>query len=628
MRQPDIRSGPGRNRDRAARIRGVVFLFLLACGLVAVSDVAFHLTGSGDSAARLKSDMIGVRAWLTNSVLLFGIFALVYSVTARLITSALLVAPLFFAFVAASIAKIRFIHSAVQPFDLLRIPEFLPLFRSFFGTPAMVIVVATLVIWAAAVIISARGEGPSAGPKWRLKVAAVSLLIVGALPTAFFLRTESRSLDSLLIWLGAPESTHREAARQGGMLLTFVSELPAVRVQVPYGYSEDRIASIVARHPAGDTSAFPLRANIIVYLVESFMDPDDLGFSYTSDPIPTVRSLQGANGFRHAIVPAAFAGSSRSEFELLTGMATGFLPPESLPYRQYLRRPIPALPRVLSEQGYLTVAVQADPRYYYDRERAYDLLGFEHVRWLHGAPGIEQAERGRWPSDRAVVEALFESTSGNYPFFAFAFPSSSHSPYNFGSYEASSLDVSDSLSPAVRREVKEYINALHVADRSIARLVDHFKASRDPTIIAIVGDHLPPLTAEALAPFNRRQERLSERERFHIQRRVPLVVWANFDIEAGDPVVSLDALPAMLLTRAGVGLPVFFASSRDVHERVPILSRFILRGGQPGSEWNSLPPQSRDLLIDHHLLQHDLLVGSQYSMEPADRRPSSAEHRR
>jgi phosphoglycerol transferase MdoB-like AlkP superfamily enzyme len=156
--------------------------------------------------------------------------------------------------------------------------------------------------------------------------------------------------------------------------------------------------------------------NLNVYLVESFMEPDDLGLHYTSDPIPNLRALRQTHISGYGIVPERFDGSANTEFEVLTGMTRSFLPEGSLPYRQYLRHPIPSLPRALKSLGYVTIAIQADPKYYYDRERVYDLLGFDRVVWLNEVPGVERALRGQWLSDKAVVEAVIQASQEAHSF--------------------------------------------------------------------------------------------------------------------------------------------------------------------------------------------------------------------
>ena len=81
------------------------------------------------------------------------------------------------------------------------------------------------------------------------------------------------------------------------------------------------------------------RVNLIVYMVELLMDPEDLGWRYTADPIPNLRALWRSCTAGNCIVPGQFSGSSDSEFEALTGMTMSFLPDRSLPYRQFFEKP-------------------------------------------------------------------------------------------------------------------------------------------------------------------------------------------------------------------------------------------------------------------------------------------------
>ena len=77
-----------------------------------------------------------------------------------------------------------------------------------------------------------------------------------------------------------------------------------------------------------------------------------------------------------------------------------------------------------------------------------DLLGFDDVRWVSEAPGIQRDVRNSWPSDTAIVDAILEVSRQAEPFFIFAFPASTHAPYNQGTYRQSGLDVAE---PAPRK---------------------------------------------------------------------------------------------------------------------------------------------------------------------------------
>jgi hypothetical protein len=344
-------------------------------------------------------------------------------------------------------------------------------------------------------------------------------------------------------------------------------------------------------------------------MVESLMDPEDLGWRYSSDPIPNLRALRRISTSGNAIVPVEYGGSSDTEFEVLTGMTVIPLPNQSIPYKQFVRTRISSLPDILKQSGYRSIAVQADPRNFYNRERTYKLLGFEEVHWLNEAPGVERAKKPFWPSDNAVVGTIIRASRQHHPFFVFAFPSSSHSPYNSGVYRDSDLDVLDAPPGEASGEVKEYINALRDADRAIGRLIGHFRGRSEPTMIVVVGDHLPPLSDEALHAFHAGLSGLSMAEREWKTRSVPLLVWTNFDLPREEVGMSTNALPAYLLEKIGIRPRGFLAVTNAVRLKFPILSEgYVREADGTVQDRNSLPPEKRSLIDDYLMLQYDLLI--------------------
>lgn len=621
-------------------------LLASAAVLVSCADLAFQWSWVTTVEDRLKIDIILTSAWATNTLILFSAYALIFAVTSRVAIGLLVVSPLYAALGLATLAKIKYMHSAVQPLDLLRVPEFLPLFRSFFGTAVLVATVSALGIWIGALMAVRRIEPCRMSVVRRGSTGLLSFAVLLAFPVALSVANSVPSTNALLLpfgvpnalllRLGAPDSQHEEKARRHGFLLSFLAQVPAAFVSAPPNYSAAAVASASSKYwrpgivaPEGSRRE---RVNLIIYLVESFMDPDDLGLHYTSDPIPNIRALRKTNISGYGIVPERFGGSANTEFEALTGMTRSFLPEGSLPYRQYLRRPIPSLPLALRSLGYTTIAIQADPKYYFDRERVYGLLGFDRMVWLNEVPGIERAARG-WspPSDNAVVEAVIQASQESHPFFAFAFPSSTHSPYNWGTYRDSDLDVVDLPSSDKVGEVKEYINALRVADQAIGTLIQYFRRQPDPTIIAIFGDHLPPLSENALHTFYKNRSGMSKTEQARMIHRVPLLVWANFDLPREEKELSINALPSYLLEKMRIPPPGFLAVSDAVRLKVPVLASYV--PGANGNMWyrDSLPGEERAVIEDYRLLQYDLLLGQQYSLrdsvsgrKPADRARSAS----
>jgi arylsulfatase A-like enzyme len=295
-------------------------------------------------------------------------------------------------------------------------------------------------------------------------------------------------------------------------------------------------------------------------------------------------------------------------------MASAFLPEGSVPYRQYVRQPIPSLPRALKDLGYATTAIQADPKYWYNRERVYDLLGFDRVSWLRRTVDFEPAARGDWPSDQSIVRAIIRASQVAQPFFIFAFPSSTHGPFSFGAYRGSDLQVLDTVSAGAAGEVGEYINALRSADDAIGTLIEFFSQRPEPTIIAVLGDHLPPLSESALQPFFRNAKAKSKLAEARLTHRVPLLVWSNFDPTRTREELSVNALPSYLLEKMGIVPSGFLAVTNAVRLELPVLGSYVQAAD--GSLWDrdSVPAQKQGLIDDYRLIQYDLLLGGQYSL--------------
>ena len=606
------------DHSESALFRSLAVLLGAAAFLVTCSGYALQFGAPPEPGTAVS--ILKISACLTNIVILFAAYALAFAVASKVSTALLFVSPIYIVLGLSTIAKLRYMHSPVSPLDLLFLGEFLPFFRQFFGVGVTAASVGGLVAWVL-VLVALRKTTPIRMLRaHRMAVGAVSLAVLLAIPANGWFPTKQGKRINRLI--GGPQFHLNDTAdltRSSGFLLTFLAEIPASFVTVPPDYSPETVAAALRRFRGhGVAPAAPGRGkqvNLIICMVESFMYPEDLGWRYSADPIPKIRELRKTGIGGYGIVPGKYGGSSNSEFEVLTGMSMAFLPERSIPYRQFVTRPIPSLPAALKRSGYRTVAVQADPREFFNREKVYGLLGFDEMFWLHEAPDIERSPDGFWPSDEAVVDTVIRASRKAGPFFIFAFPSSTHSPYHRGIYRDSNLGVLDPLHGYAAKEVKEYVNTLRTTDRAIGRLVKHFRGRPEPTMIVVIGDHLPPLSDASLGSFNARLARLPKTERELKSRSVPLLVWANFDLPREETNMSTNALASYLLEKMSIPSMGFLGKTGAVHRRLPILSDGSI-GDANGSLWDrdSLPLEERMLLGDYHTLQYDLLIGKRYAL--------------
>jgi hypothetical protein len=107
---------------------------------------------------------------------------------------------------------------------------------------------------------------------------------------------------------------------------------------------------------------------------------------------------------------------------------------------------------------------------------------------------------------------------------------------------------------------------------------------------------------------------MSTPEAAWLRRRVPLLVWANFELPREEKELSANALPAYLLQKMSLPPTGFLAASGEVGRRLSIVRGYAKAADGTIWSWDSLPVTERNLLADYRLLQHDLLLGKRYAL--------------
>jgi len=600
-------------RPASAMIRAALVALSAAALAVAAVDALLHVGGYWQAKYQL-----GRAAFVANTIVLASMHLALFALLRRLAVAIVIVTTLFGILGFANLGKIMYMHAAVQPLDLLYVAEFLPQFDATFGalTKAALFTSGAAVL-AALVLAARRPVRMPVPPGARFVIGGIAVAVLCGAVASERQPELRRALEAVGIERAGWDSVR--SARQNGVLLEFLSLLPTSFVDAPARYSAATIAEAVRRYLSADAGqdggVGPETADVtvIVYMIESLMDPADLGIPFTADPIPTLHALAEAHSSGYAVVPGRFGESASSEFELLTGMSSSFLPERSVAYKQYVKHALPALPCVLRQRGYRTTAVQADPIDFYNRTEVYRHVCFDEVAWLNEDPSVTRAINDRAPADTAVVDAVIAAASGPGPAFVFAFPSSTHHPYDLELYRDAPLDLAEPSGTSARYELKYYINALHVADAAVGKLVEHFARVERRTVIAIVGDHLPPLSTAALEGFYARLgDDVPAIERLLAERRVPLVVWTNFERPREELALSLNLLGPLLLERAGLEPSGFLGIIAEFGKRLTMISRGLV--GRASARWapEAAPLEYLELLEDYRLLQHDILFGGQF----------------
>jgi hypothetical protein len=407
-------------------------------------------------------------------------------------------------------------------------------------------------------------------------------------------------------WLTGGSSVPLRAAAAVGHFNYFLWHTRDFFVPTPAGYGRAAVEEVLARRaraaPPAEYEAVTERPTVILYLIESFTDPAWFGYRYTEEPIPRFRALVSKSPEIVALAPGFGGASANAEFELLTGLPVALLPPNRVPYVQDMWRRVPSIPWALKALGYRTSAIHGGRLRFYNIDRVYPLLGFDRLMSVK-ENGAELDAAGRYGRDDAVVDEVLTIVKRESPVFVFAFPESTHWPYDYDAYMASPLDVIDAdLEPAARHQIKTYINAIHVADRALGHLVDQLASIDRPVLLIALGDHWPPLSDDAYAKV--RIDAGTEFGTRAEEHRVPVVIWSNYPVAPPPSRLAFSGLSPAILEMAGVSLDSYW-------QALNVLGRELRMAR---SDWAESPTATlANVQSDLTLLEYDVLFGQAFS---------------
>lgn len=408
----------------------------------------------------------------------------------------------------------------------------------------------------------------------------------------------------------------KENYRHNGFLMAFAFNIPMAKVTAPYGYGEATIADI-----ASDSSAFAVnhskRPDVIMIMSESLWDPTRLkNVTLSKDPMPRIRAMQSG----HVFSPEFGGMTANVEFEALTGFSNAFLPYGSIPYQQYVRRPVPSLATFFRSEGYSAIAVHPFQEWFWNRREVYKHFGFEEFRSEETLPPMEK--RGAFASDAALTNEIIQTVdAAERPQFLFAVTLQGHGPYEANRYAEKAVSVSGDLSDNARDALATYAQGVSEADDSFARLIAWAKGRERETVIVLFGDHLPPL-GQAFVESGYMPGMVATRRAplatMKTEHETPLVVWSSkAGLQNRIGTISPSLLPYHILKTAGFDDPFYTGVLGKVHASYSVIDRHMLmqRNGSGVPDWSIAPATLPSALSEYRQLQFDMMFGDQFGKE-------------
>ncbi len=299
-------------------------------------------------------------------------------------------------------------------------------------------------------------------------------------------------------------------------------------VSKPDNY-EEKIGEIVEAASAKAEKDYTADAtpNIIVIQLESFFNVNDLiGYEFSENPIPTFTSLCDNFASGYVRVPSIGAGTSNTEFEMLTGLNLDDFGPGEIPYKTImLKKVCESYAYDLKNYNYSTHALHNNDATFYQRHTVYPNLGFDTFTSMEYM-NITQWTYKNWAKDYILTDSIMDCiNSTENQDFVFTVSVQGHGSYPSEEVlENPAVRVTKQPEGVEGYSMEYYVNQIHEMDEFISQLIDAINEKGEDTILVLYGDHLPNINLE--------DDDLTYGDALY----TPYVVWNNFGLQMEDNV--------------------------------------------------------------------------------------------
>lgn len=393
-------------------------------------------------------------------------------------------------------------------------------------------------------------------------------------------------------------------SKEEGFLLTFADNLTRGSIQKPEGYSKEKVKELTEQYQTDANAVVEERPNIIVIMNESFADLEEFEMFSASEEIqPYLHSLRDEENvyYGYVQVPVIGGGTSNTEFEFLTGINNSVYSMSS-PYDS-LNNSIQALPQIMKNLSYTTVALHPEVAANWSRNKGYTRLGFDE--FIDITKMINKDKVRSYISDESFYNEIIRIDLENSdPIFLFGITMQNHGGYEVEEYE----EEIQILSPQGEYPLaSQYINLIHESDKAFMNFIDYYETVEEPTLIVFFGDHFPRIEDEFL---NQLVEPLKTGDASDelLLYHTPMYIWANYELDKEEfpqegSTFSISFLQSVIMKAANLPQSGYQQCLSDVLESYPVVSAGCILD----VEGNAVDQSENEILSDYACMQYMLL---------------------
>lgn len=547
-----------------------------------------------------------------NLVWYYAIFIVARILTGRRSFSAGLSAALCFGFGLANHYVLTFRGRIIFPCDLLCLGTAVNVAKGYDYTPDKPVWIAAgvlLAYWAFLLIgwLVYRTHGRQ---KLRRRTVIAAWSVVTVFLISFF-------CTPLLPTIGI--YTQQWKTQANGFLLNFTTALRYSFVSAPSGYSAAKAQSIADEVDAGSSAAAAAAeppTNLLVIMNESFADLQTQfpNLDLSDDPLSFYHSMTKNTVKGTMISPVTGGGTANVEFEYLTGDSLAFLPSSTVAYQLYLYDGVPSMVSQLKNLGYHTIAFHPYLSSGWNRTSVYSWMGFDEQWYLDDVQNPQLIRS--YVSDASDYEQLYRATDENDgPTFVFNVTMQNHSGYVQGWNNLEDSVEVDSAGIPSTTATSQYFSLLKASDDAIRKLIEHYSASDERTMIVFFGDHQPPLSNDFYEKLY--GKKLDDRTTKEVlqQYGVPFFIWANYDIpEQTGVTISSNYLGTLTAQLAGFQLTDYEQLHAELMKVLPVATTvgFMTSDGTVTDDESKLPEDTQKLYEEYRQMAYNHLFDSNH----------------
>lgn len=386
-----------------------------------------------------------------------------------------------------------------------------------------------------------------------------------------------------------------------GLLYPFLHSVKDAFPRPPEGYDQREAEQWLAQFEDG---AIPegKKVNIVGIMLEAFTDFSQFEEIQFSQDVYAIWHALEAEGYSGALLSNIFAGGTvNTERAFLTGVADG---------NYDYRGEAPSYVRYLKGQGYRATGSHPSYNWFYNRQNVNAYLGFDSYRFtedyfgpVYGADPVLNDDGFLPDLTRTVLEQLEQDA----PLFSFSVTYQGHGPYGdrecwWG--EPEDFFTNPGLDDASRYILSNYLGSVMATQRYLSDMVDAFRASDEPIVLVVFGDHKPWL-GNGNSVYHALGVTLDQdsQEGFYNYWSTPYLIWANGaakaalgrDVRGKGPDISPCFLMNVLFEQLGWTGDAYMQAADQCRAQLPVIHSHGVRLTAGGELTAQLPPEQKEL---------------------------------